>query len=137
VDSQLLHAEKQAARDFEDSLTRLDADARDRPEWIRRAMREAMVSQLAGPAWRVGYVRCAPWAGGGDVTRSSPGWTTGRPVRIIGAAMHAHAASDHQPASTVAQLGLSVLPAAAVVGAASVSIIGIVIIRPSARGVLG
>jgi hypothetical protein len=52
--------------------------------------------------------------------------------------MYAHVASDHQPASTVAQLRLSVLTAAAaVVGAASVSIISIVIIRPSARGVLG
>jgi hypothetical protein len=50
--------------------------------------------------------------------------------------MHAHAAFDHQLASAVAQPGLLVLPAA-VVGAASVSIIGIVIIRPSARGVLG
>jgi hypothetical protein len=51
--------------------------------------------------------------------------------------MHAYGASNHQPASTVARLGLSVLPAAVVVGAASVSISGIVIIRPSARGVLG
>jgi hypothetical protein len=51
--------------------------------------------------------------------------------------MHARAASDHQPASTLAKLGVSVLPSVAVVGAASVSIIGIVIIRPSARGVLG
>jgi hypothetical protein len=46
--------------------------------------------------------------------------------------MHAHAASDPQPASS---LVLSVLPAAIV--AVPVSIIGIVIIRPSARGVLG
>ena len=52
---------------------------------------------------------------------------------IIPAAMHAHAASDRQLTSP---LVLSVLPAAAVV-AVTVSIIGIVIIRPSARGVLG
>jgi ribosome-binding protein aMBF1 (putative translation factor) len=38
---------KRAARDFEVALSRLDADAKDRPEWIRRAMREAMESQLA------------------------------------------------------------------------------------------
>jgi hypothetical protein len=47
--------------------------------------------------------------------------------------MHAHAASDRQPASA---LTLGTLPAAAVV-AVTVSIIGIVIIRPSARVVLG
>jgi hypothetical protein len=47
--------------------------------------------------------------------------------------MHAHAASDRQPAST---LDLSVLSAGAVV-AVPVSVIGIVIILPSARGVLG
>jgi ribosome-binding protein aMBF1 (putative translation factor) len=38
---------QRAARDFEESLARLDADAKDRPEWIRRAMRDAMESQLA------------------------------------------------------------------------------------------
>jgi ribosome-binding protein aMBF1 (putative translation factor) len=38
---------QKAARDFEESLSRLDADAQDRPEWIRRAMRAAMESQLA------------------------------------------------------------------------------------------
>ena len=48
--------------------------------------------------------------------------------------MHAHAASDHQSAASA--LVLSVLSAAAVV-AVTVSIIGVVIIRPSARGVLG
>jgi hypothetical protein len=48
--------------------------------------------------------------------------------------MHAHAASDRQPARS---LVLSVLSAAAVV-AVTVSIISVVIIiRPSARGVLG
>jgi hypothetical protein len=56
-----------------------------------------------------------------------------RPVPIIPAAMHAHAASDRQPASL---LDLSGLSAAAVV-AVPVSIIRVVIIRPSARGVLG
>jgi hypothetical protein len=52
--------------------------------------------------------------------------------------MHAFAASDRQPVSAVAQdsLGLSVLSAVAVV-AVAVSIIGVVIILPSARGVLG
>lgn len=58
----------------------------------------------------------------------------GRPVPIIRAAMHAHTASAHQPASSA--LVLSVLSAAAVV-AVTVSIRSIVIIRPSARGVLG
>jgi hypothetical protein len=38
---------QKAARDFEDSLARLDVDAKDRPEWIRKALREAMESQLA------------------------------------------------------------------------------------------
>jgi hypothetical protein len=47
--------------------------------------------------------------------------------------MHALAASDHQHRSA---LVLSGLPVAAVV-TVSVSIIAIVIIRPSARGVLG
>jgi hypothetical protein len=48
--------------------------------------------------------------------------------------MHAHAASDRQPAASA--LILSGLSAAAIV-AVTVSIIGGVIIRPSARGVLG
>jgi hypothetical protein len=47
--------------------------------------------------------------------------------------MYARTASDRQLASALA---LGVLSAAAVV-AVTVSIIGIVIIRPSARGVLG
>jgi hypothetical protein len=47
--------------------------------------------------------------------------------------MHAHAASDRQLASS---LDLSGLSAAAVV-AVTVSIISVVIIRPSAKGVLG
>ena len=47
--------------------------------------------------------------------------------------MYTHAASDRQFASSLA---LSVLSVAAIV-AVTVSIIGIVIIRPSARGVLG
>jgi hypothetical protein len=55
-----------------------------------------------------------------------------RPVPIISSAMHAHAASDQLAAS----LDLSALSAAAVV-AVTVSIISVVIIRPSARGVLG
>src|SRR4051812_16129931 len=38
---------QRAARDFEVSLERLDVDAKDRPEWVRRAMREAIESQLA------------------------------------------------------------------------------------------
>jgi hypothetical protein len=48
--------------------------------------------------------------------------------------MHAHAASDRQPAASA--LVLSVLSVAAIV-AVTVSIISVVIIRPSARGVLG
>jgi hypothetical protein len=60
-------------------------------------------------------------------------WTIGNRPPIIPAAMHAHAASDRQLESA---LVLSVPPVAAVV-AVTVSIIGIVIIRPSARGVLG
>ena len=60
-------------------------------------------------------------------------WTTGRPVPIIRAVMHAHAASDQPSASALVLSGLS----AAAVVAATVSIIGIVIIRPSVRGVLG
>ena len=47
--------------------------------------------------------------------------------------MHAPAAADHQPASA---LDLNVLPTAAL-GAVAVAILGVVIIRPSARGVLG
>lgn len=62
------------------------------------------------------------------------GLNGGRPVPIIRAAMHAHTASDRQPAASA--LVLSVLSVAAIV-AVTVSIIGIVIIRPSARGVLG
>ena len=38
---------QKAAREFEESLARLDPDAKDRPAWVRRAMREAMESQLA------------------------------------------------------------------------------------------
>ena len=52
---------------------------------------------------------------------------------IILAAMHAHAASDHQLASA---LDLRLLSDAAL-DAVAVAIISIVIIRPSARGVLG
>jgi hypothetical protein len=48
--------------------------------------------------------------------------------------MHAPAASDRQ---SVSALDLSLLSTDAVVGAVAVSIISIVIIRPSARGVLG
>ncbi len=52
---------------------------------------------------------------------------------IIRAAMHALAAADRQPASA---LDLRVLSTAAL-GAVAVAIISVVIIRPSARGVLG
>ena len=38
---------QRATRDFEESLARLDADAKDRPAWIRQTMRAAMESQLA------------------------------------------------------------------------------------------
>jgi ribosome-binding protein aMBF1 (putative translation factor) len=38
---------QKAARDFEESLARLNVDAKDRPAWIRKALREAMESQLA------------------------------------------------------------------------------------------
>jgi hypothetical protein len=62
------------------------------------------------------------------------GLNGGRPVPIIRAAMHAHTASDRQPASSA--LDLRALSAAAIV-AVTVSILGGVIIRPSARGVLG
>jgi ribosome-binding protein aMBF1 (putative translation factor) len=56
---------QRAARDFEESLARLDADAKDRPAWVRRTMREAMESQLADlrselaayDALRAGHVR--------------------------------------------------------------------------------
>jgi DNA-binding XRE family transcriptional regulator len=36
-----------AIREFEAALARLDADAQDRPEWIRKGLREGMESQLA------------------------------------------------------------------------------------------
>ncbi len=36
-----------AIREFEEALARLDADAKDRPEWIRKGLREGMESQLA------------------------------------------------------------------------------------------
>jgi hypothetical protein len=62
------------------------------------------------------------------------GLNDGRPVPIIRAAMHAHTASDRQLGASA--LVLSVLSAAAAV-AVTVSIISGVIIRPSARGVLG
>ncbi len=56
---------QRAARDFEKSLARLDVDAGERPEWVRRAMREAIESQLADlrgelaayDALRAGHVR--------------------------------------------------------------------------------
>jgi DNA-binding XRE family transcriptional regulator len=38
---------QRSARDFEESLARLNADAKGRPEWIRRTMRAALESQLA------------------------------------------------------------------------------------------
>ncbi len=38
---------QRAAREFEEALERLDTDAKDRPDWIRRTMRDAMESQLA------------------------------------------------------------------------------------------
>jgi len=38
---------QRAARDFEESLARLDGDAQGRPAWVRKAMHEAMGSQLA------------------------------------------------------------------------------------------
>jgi len=38
---------QKAAREFEEALARLDVDAKDRPSWVRRALREAMESQLA------------------------------------------------------------------------------------------
>jgi ribosome-binding protein aMBF1 (putative translation factor) len=38
---------QRAAREFEEALERLDTDAKDRPDWIRRTMRAAMESQLA------------------------------------------------------------------------------------------
>ena len=36
-----------AIRDFEEALARLDEDAKDRPAWIRKGLREGMESQLA------------------------------------------------------------------------------------------
>lgn len=36
-----------AVREFEEALARLDSDARDTPEWVRKGMREGMESQLA------------------------------------------------------------------------------------------
>jgi chromosome condensin MukBEF MukE localization factor len=36
-----------AIREFEEALTRLDEDAKDSPEWVRRGLREGMESQLA------------------------------------------------------------------------------------------
>jgi len=56
---------QRAARDFEESLARLDTDAQDRPAWIRQTMRAAMESQLADlrgelaeyDALRAGHVR--------------------------------------------------------------------------------
>jgi len=36
-----------AIRDFEEALARLDEDAKDRPEWIRKGLREGMESQVA------------------------------------------------------------------------------------------
>ncbi len=36
-----------AIREFEEALARLDEDAKDRPEWIRKGLREGMESQLA------------------------------------------------------------------------------------------
>ncbi len=36
-----------AIREFEEALARVDQDARDRPEWVRRGLREGMESQLA------------------------------------------------------------------------------------------
>lgn len=47
ADDPRYRATQNAARDFEESLARLDVDAKDRPQWIRTAMREAMESQLA------------------------------------------------------------------------------------------
>jgi ribosome-binding protein aMBF1 (putative translation factor) len=38
---------QRAAHDFEESLARIDTDAKDRPAWIQKAMREAIMSQLA------------------------------------------------------------------------------------------
>ena len=36
-----------AIREFEEALARLDEDAKDRPEWVRKGLREGMESQLA------------------------------------------------------------------------------------------
>jgi len=36
-----------AIRELEEALARLDEDAKDRPEWIRKGLREGMESQLA------------------------------------------------------------------------------------------
>ncbi len=36
-----------AIREFEEALAHLDEDAKDRPEWIRKGLREGMESQLA------------------------------------------------------------------------------------------
>lgn len=36
-----------AIREFEEALARLDQDAKDRPAWIRKGLREGMESQLA------------------------------------------------------------------------------------------
>jgi hypothetical protein len=36
-----------AIRELEEALAGLDEDAKDRPEWIRKGLREGMESQLA------------------------------------------------------------------------------------------
>jgi hypothetical protein len=36
-----------AIRELEEALARLDEDAKDRPEWIRKGLREGMEGQLA------------------------------------------------------------------------------------------
>ena len=56
---------QRAARDFEESLARIDMDAKDRPAWIQKAMRGAITRQLADlqselagyDALRAGHVR--------------------------------------------------------------------------------
>lgn len=67
--------------------------------------------------------------------RTGRDWTPGHPAPIIRPAMHAVTAADCLSTSA---LTLGTLPVAAAVAVpVSVAIIGIVIIRPSARGALG
>jgi len=59
------HVTQTAIREFEEALAHLDGDAKDRPEWVRKGLREGMESQLADlrqelgeyEALRAGHVR--------------------------------------------------------------------------------